>query len=329
MLLDLKRKEVMVIRSCKSTEFKDSEISQIYDLYEAVFKERRSNDFFKEQFMNTALGYSYHAIAEDNGKIVGHNVYVPFYYLKKSERFLLVLSIDAMVHPDYQGKGIYSKLLKACESLAVSEGCKIRVGFPNENSYPIQTKAFKYHDFGTLDIYCLPVKPSSIKSLLIPFDWVSKIVAKIKMSGVSREDQEHPIDNKSYIIKRDRSAFDHYRYKWFGGDYSYIDNEKYKAVYRKYVFKGVTAIFLMDVFPLDKIYFDNAVKTIYSKHHDVPFIFYVGNLKFSPKSMFKIPKFIEPKHFHFVGKFLDDKFKTSEFLDINNWELNLSSYDLL
>lgn len=316
----------MIIRSCKSTDFTDDEIMKIYNLYEIVFKEKRSKDFFYQQFMNTPLGYSYHAVAEIDGEIVGHNVYVPFYYLKGEKKFLMALSIDAMVHPYHQGKGIYSKLLKACEDLAVSEGCKIRIGFPNENSYPIQIKAFKYHDFGTMDTYCLPIRPSSVKSFFRPFDWLTKLIAKNKINSSSTNDNH---DTPQYLIRRERDSFDKCRYNWYGGDYQILNAQDFKAVYKKSSFKGIDATFLIDVYPLNRNNFDLAVKYIYSQMPNTSLILYVGNLKFRPKTMFKIPKRLEPKCFHFVGKVLDKEYETPEILDINNWELNLSTFDLL
>lgn len=315
----------MIIKSCKSFELSDQDIEQIYNLYDIVFHEKRDSNFFKEQYLNTALGYSFHAVAEEDGKIVGHNVYVPFFYYKNNERFLLALSIDAMVHPDFQGQGIYSKLLYACEELAKKEGCKIRIGFPNENSYPIQTKAFKYHDFGTLDIYFLPHRLSKLNSLLLPIEWLSRVVNKIKYSkNFSRVDFEPVI----FPIRRDRKSFDKYRFNWFGGNYQIVEKEKCTFVYRAAKFKGISALFLMDVYPLSKQNFDLATKYLFERERDYPFIIYVGHLPFKP-SMYKIPKKVEPKHFHFVGVALDEKFNNKEILDINNWELNLSSYDLL
>jgi uncharacterized protein YfeS len=45
--------------------------------------------------------------------------------------------------------------------------------------------------------------------------------------------------------------------------------------------------------------------------------------------MIKIPKKIEPKQFNFSIKILDNNIKSENIENIKNWDVNLSSYDLL
>lgn len=317
----------MEILSKKSHEFSKEEIQQIYDLYEKVFHERRDEKFFHEQFCNTSKGYSYHAVAVDNGKIVGHNVYVPFEYLKDDTPFTLVLSIDAMVDPDYQGKGIYGKLLKACESLALKEDVKIRIGFPNENSYPIQMKAYKYYDFGTLDTYCLPLKPSHFKGILKIFDPLTSFIARRKLGDGRIKMMTFPYEAK---FRKNRESFNVYRYKWFDGKYHIVKfDDEVRFVYKKFSFKGIEATFLMDFYPVTRQAFESACRYIGNKDKESTALFYVGQLPFKQSSLFKLPKKLEPKKFHFVAKVFDKDFIGEEGLDINNWDMNLASFDLL
>lgn len=316
----------MEIISKLSSDFTKDEIQQLYDLYEVVFGERRSESFFYEQFFNTSKGYSYHAIAVDNGKIVGHNVYVPFEYLKDDESFNLVLSIDAMIHPEYQGKGIYGRLLKSCESLAFTDDIKIRIGFPNENSYPIQMKAYKYYDFGTLDTYFIPLKPSHFKPVLKFLDPLAKCIVKYK----NRKKANLPSQNLDARFRRNPDSFNSYRYKWFGGNYKIVKLPGgLRFVYKKFCFKGVEASFLMDYSPKTRFAFESACRYIVQNDSESTGLFYVGNLPFMQSCLFKIPKFMEPKKFHFVAKVFDPDFFASDGLDINNWDINLSSFDLL
>ena len=318
------------IETRRSTEFSDQEIAEIYSLFEDVFHKKREVGDFKAQFFNTSLGYSFHAIARENGKIVGHNVYVPFKYLYNDKTFLLCLSMDAMIAEQARGKGLYRKLLKACERLAVSEGCCLRIGFPNDNSYPLQVNVFKYHDIGKLNTYCLPLKVSAFLSKMSFFDWLSVIFSK----GLLWLSSILPSSSKkhSYPFQKDRSDFDSFRYKWFGGHYQTIEKNGMKCIYKIDIFKGVKAAFLIDVWPLSKRNFDLAVREVTDKvKTTVPFILYVGNLPFTPLSLVKIPNFAAPKTFHFVGKILDkDFFKSEEeVFNIKNWDLNLSNYDLI
>ena len=57
---------------------------------------------------------------------------------------------------------------------------------------------------------------------------------------------------------------------------------------------------------------------------------YVGHLHFTPISMIKIPRKFEPKSFRFDCRILDkEKLSKEDVLNLDNWEVDLSSYDLL
>lgn len=317
----------MEILTKKTTDITPEEAHGIYDLFELVFKKKRNVASFYDEYCNTSKGYSYHAIAKDGEKIIAHNVYVPFKYLKDNIPFYLALSIDAMVHPDYRGKGLYGRLVEACGAAAIRDGCKMRIGFPNENSYPVQIKKFKFNDIGSLNTYCLPVNIGAIYKKLRILTPIGKLFTKIIIgfSVLSKWSKQEYL----YKYRKDRSDFDNHRYKWFDGDYEIVEYESIKFVYKNSDFKGQQATFLMDVFPLSKKNFDEACRYIYRHEKTTPIILYVGNLPFFPLSMMRIPKFIEPKHFHFVGKIFDKEFVDEDSLKINNWEVNLSNYDLL
>lgn len=311
----------------RTNELTKAEVSAIYRLFEVVFEKKREDDSFFEEFGNTSKGYSYHAIGVENGEIVGHNVYVPFRYLKDGQPFFLALSMDAMVHPAYRGKGLYRKLLMACGEAAMADGCKMRMGFPNDNSYPIQVKYFKFDEIGSLDTYCLPIRVGGVSKRVSFLNPLSKFFASfiILFSHLSQRSRKE----YSFRFRKDRSDFDEHRYKWFGGDYQIVERNGFKFVYRNSDFKGIQATFLMDVYPLSKRNFDEACRCIYSLEKQTPIILYVGKLPFKPLSMLRIPHCVEPKHFHFVGKVFDENFLGTEVLDIKNWEVNLSNYDLL
>lgn len=318
---------MLKILNKKTSEISDSEIESIYDLFEEVFHKRRIIKDFKDQFLNTSLGYSFHSIAVDDGKVVGHNVYVPFGYLKDSTPFIACLSVDAMIHPDYRGKGLYRKLLLGCEELAKSEGCRIRIGFPNDNSYPVQINGFKYNDVGRLDTFCLPIKIGEFSDKLKLFNFATRICASI-LTNISKLSSSSSLHEYKY--RKDLNSFDSYRYKWFDGDYKILNKDGVKIIYKDSDFKGKKATFILDVQPMNKRNFDMAVREVYKNVKSYsPFILYVGNLHFSPLSMIRIPAKFEPKHFHFVTKILDPAFIGGDSLDIKNWELNLSNYDLL
>lgn len=311
----------------KTHEISREEIYGIHELFEGVFGKKRDTDTLLNEYTNSSKGYSYHAIATDNNTVVGHNVYVPFKYLKGEQEFYLALSIDAMVHPNYRGKELYSKMVDLCGKAAAEDGCKMRIGFPNDNSYPIQVKKIRFNDIGRLDTYFLPVNIGKLSRSLRLLNPLSRLFAAI-ITALSKLSSNNTREY-SYKYRKDRADFDLFRYKWFGGDYTVVEDGNLKFIYRDSEFKGKRATFLMDVFPLSKSHFDKACRYIYNHEKHTPLILYVGNLPFRPLSMLRIPHCIEPKHFNFVGKIFDPDFFETDVLDIKNWELNLSNYDLL
>lgn len=87
----------------------------------------------------------------------------------------------------------------------------------------------------------------------------------------------------------------------------------------------------MDVHPLIKKNFDKAVRLmVEDKKSECGLFLYVGHLHFMPISMIKIPRKFEPKSFRFDCRILDkEKLSKEDVLNLDNWEVDLSSYDLL
>ena len=75
---------------------------------------------------------------------------------------------------------------------------------------------------------------------------------------------------------------------------------------------------------------EKAVRKIYlNEYKYIDMIIYVGKLHFRPFSLVKLPRFLEPKKFRFTCRVLDDNYFDNSVYDISNWDINLSSFDLL
>ena len=95
-------------------------------------------------------------------------------------------------------------------------------------------------------------------------------------------------------------------------------------------FNPVKTAFLLDVYPMNRSNFEFAVRSIYQERSkDIDLIMYVGDLDFVPVSLIKIPHRFEPKHFHFTCNLIDKSYFDDTLYDIKNWDVNLSSYDLV
>lgn len=311
----------------KTTEITDEEIKVIYHLFEEVFEQKRDPSTFREEYSNTVLGYSYHSMLMNEGEIVGFHSCLPFYYIDNGKRFIAGLGIDSMVKKEFRGFFGFRDMIVACEKRMHDEGCVIRIGFPNDNSYPILIKGFKYKDIGKMITYFLPVRIGGVKPSLHFLNPLSRLGAWliVQFSSFSLNGKEY-----SFRYSKERESFDKIRYKWFNGEYKTIETGDVIARYKIKVQEGVRTAFLLDVYPMSKKIFDKVVRCIYNKERrNIDLIMYVGHLPFSPMSLITMPHKFEPKHFNFTCKVLEKGYFDDSIYDINNWDVNLSNYDLL
>lgn len=311
----------------KTTEITDDEIKDIYRLFEEVFKQKRDPSTFREEYGNTVIGYSYHSMLLHEGEIVGFHSCLPFYYLDNGKMFIAGLGIDSMVKKEHRGFFGFRDMIAACEKRMHDDGCVIRIGFPNDNSYPILIKGFKYKDIGKMITYFLPLRVGGVKPSLRFLNPLSIVGAwlVIQLSKLSLNKKEY-----SFRYAKERESFDKIRYKWFNGDYKTIETGGTITRYKVKVQEGVRTAFILDVHPMSKKMFDKVVRYIYkTEKRNIDLIMYVGHLPFTPMSLITMPHKYEPKHFNFTCKVLEKGYFDDSIYNINNWDVNLSNYDLL
>lgn len=312
----------------KTFEILDEEIIAIYDLFERVFGQKRDVTTFRENYSNTPLGYSYHSILlSDDGEMVGFHSCMPFYYRKDGEQFMVALGIDSMVKKEHRDFFNFHDMIIRCQKRLKEDGCVLRIGFPNDNSYPVLKKGLKHRDIGKLTTYCMIRNVGAVKQGLSRLNILSHCLSKLQYlcSFLS-------VGYKQYEFKyhKDRLTFDKVRYKWFGGHYERVNVKGSDIVYKVELYNGVNTAFLLDVWPLSRSAFEAAVRHIYRKERKkIDMIIYVGMLPFTPISLLTVPHRFEPKHFNFTCKPLVKDYFNDSLYDIRNWDVNLSSYDLL
>lgn len=312
----------------KTFELLDDEIAAIYNLFDEVFGQKRVVATFRENYSNTPLGYSYHSILlSDDGETIGFHSCMPFYYRKNGEQFMAALGIDSMVKKEYRDFFNFHDMIVQCQKRLKEDGCVLRIGFPNDNSYPVLKKGLKHRDIGKLTTYCMIRNVSAVKPGLSGLNFLSRGLSRLQYlcSFLS-------VGNKQYNFKyhKDRPTFDKVRYKWFGGHYERTNVKDSAIVYKIELYNGVETAFLLDVYPLSRSAFESAIRYIYRKERKkIDMIIYVGALPFTPISLITVPHRYEPKHFNFTCKPLVKDYFDDSLYDIRNWEVNLSSYDLL
>ncbi len=315
----------------KTPELTAEEIASYCDCYKRIYNQNREPSIFSAEFSNTCLGYSFHSVlSDDDGHVMGGYTAIPMLYEVKGQEMLFAFGVDLMI--DESLRDDVSNLLsvvKANDKVLKEAGVKCFYGFPNDNSYKVNLAFIRMKDICSLYTYILPWKVGAVKpalSILTPFSWAfAKSMLLLSKFGDNKKTIER-------LIHKKRPEFEKTRYQWFNpDDYHHYKDEEMSCYWKIDSFDGTGAAFLMDVYPMSKYNFDKAVRIAYKDCADkVGLLLYVGCLPFTPCSMIKVPMKFAPKNFHFVAKILDKTALTKEMVcDGNNWDADLSSYDLL
>ena len=123
----------------------------IIELYDIVWPEDKPDlNHWKWEFLDNPVGAIFTFIAEVDGKIVGQSGLLPTWLNWNGKKILGAQAIDAMTHPAYRKKGIYTSLAKESDAYAASQGVSIFYGIPNDLSYPIRVKKLGFADLGAI-----------------------------------------------------------------------------------------------------------------------------------------------------------------------------------
>lgn len=314
-------KLVFVVK--KTTECSDEELKQMNDLFNEVFEKSRSFEVMLNQYIQNPLGFSYHSMIIDSGKIVGMNVYIPVYFRIHGQKVLFADIVDSMISKPYRDVFNYIDMANAGYKRLKNDGIVFAYGYPNDNAYPVTIKAKVSKEVGKMYTYCLPYRIGGIKKGLTLLNWLSIVFCRIwALVAFLLASTKVP----SYMVEKDLTTYNETRYKRNDGQYCFGDGFVYKVM----DYEGIRAVFLIDVFEKSAKNFCKAVKYIMreeKKNFDI--LLYPGHLTFSHSGMIKIPHKFEPKRFVLTGKILDKSYDFSGLWNINNWDTNLSNYDLI
>lgn len=307
----------------KTTEFTHEELVQMNLLFNNVFERERPLEVMMNQYTQNPFGYSYHSVIIDEGNIVGMNVYIPVYFLIDGKKVLFADIVDSMISKSYRDIFNYIEMANAGYKAMKNAGVKYAYGYPNDNAYPVTIKSKVSKEVGRMYTYCLPFRIGGVKKGLGWLNWASMVFCMCWV-GVSSLFASSKVFH--YRIEKDLESYNATRYKRNDGVYSFGDGFVYKVI----DYEGIRTAFLIDVFEKSPKNFCKAVKSIMKKDGmNFDILLYPGRLCFRCCGMVKIPHKYEPKRFVLTGKLLDKSFEFEGFWDINNWDTNLSNYDLI
>ncbi len=142
--------------SClRTTELSADLQIQYLDLFQAVFGTPKPEGLFQRQFLPGPEQAGYHGMMQVEGKLKAAYSAIPLSFIFEHKTIQAALVVDALVHPDFQGKGLLRKVLDSLYSRMKAECFEFLYGMPNTLFQPILTRALGWRDLGQMNWFVL------------------------------------------------------------------------------------------------------------------------------------------------------------------------------
>lgn len=318
-----------VNRNCifKTTnELSMIEREQFRELFSHVFRKEISPCEFERKYVRTSIGYSYHGFMFSKDQLVGTYNIIPYWYDCFGVRVLFGLSADMMVAEEHRsGPFNIIKMVHMVYEGLKRDNIGFVFGFPNDNAYRFTKRILKWNDIGELDFFALPINIAALRPGL---SWVNAIARLCAGSFARIPRVQREVRTNFNVQKVNGGDFEKHRYD---DQYEVIDLPGGgKCLYRIYTEDGgVKTLYIIDVVPMTPKDFLGAMREVYSiadKHADL--ILYVGKLPFHPAGLIRVPRSKQPRRIMMCGKVLDSQSVDERVLHIENWNVNVSNFDV-
>lgn len=313
----------------KTSELSDNEKLSLLECFIDVFDHKRTLEEMCNQYNNTPMGYSIHSLCLDNERVVAAHTAFPAYYWVNSVKHKAFITGDNMVRKAYRDGTVFLDVTLGLFSYMKNNGYSFEFGFPNDNAYLVNKKGKFSIDIGQLDTYVLPYRIGGIKRGFNALNPFSKLFCNLWLSFSSM------IANDTVftpLIHKDDETYNDPRYKRMDGNYQHVKIAGSEFYYKIKTQEGIRTAFLIDVVGKSEKSFCCAAKYIIKHEKDnFDLLMFVGH---PPKGIrrigfVKIPRKYEPKHFYMTGKVYDKNLDAQQIYNIDNWDVNLSDYDII
>lgn len=128
----------------------------------------RSPEYWHWKHESNPFGPSAALVAEADGRLVGLRMFMRWTWTSAEKKILAVRAVDTATHPDWQGRGIFTRLtLKLVERMD-AEGVSFVFNTPNAQSLPGYIK-MGWSSLGRISLLILPLRPwSMLRALAKP-----------------------------------------------------------------------------------------------------------------------------------------------------------------
>ena len=316
----------------KTNELDKKEIDQINHLYNEVFKnyinQDRSHEDFLRKFKSNKKKYFFHVFMKIKNKVIGSYPVIPneFNYYGKELFFGLV--VDTLIDKKYRGNiDNLIKLNNIVYEKLKEENIPFVYGIANKSYHPIIKKLLNYKDISFLNYYINPIKIKR-KNLFIAIINLSLYFLGIFRNIFFYLHTKKTIKKNIYQdnFKTDNNSFINFH------NLKIVNLENLKYAYKiksEIRFnENLKILYIFDINPMNIKTIFEAVKDVKKNHTKIDFVIFVKNGKEKSLNLFKFPKFLLKNKTIVSGKILNSSIIKNNIFDDENWNFNLSNFDI-
>lgn len=147
-------------------EATEADIPRIVSLLKLSLGEKlmpKTEEYWRWKHIDNPFGSSLVLIAEVNDMVIGVRAFMRWRWRAGASSMECVRAVDTATHPEFQGKGVFSKLTKAALSLCRERGYEMVFNTPNKKSLPGYIK-LGWEKAGNLPLTVKIIDPFAIAS---------------------------------------------------------------------------------------------------------------------------------------------------------------------
>lgn len=164
----------------------EEDIPQIIQLLKASLGESlipKSEALWKWKHLDNPFGKSPVLLAEEDNKIIGVRAFLNWEFVQNNEPINACRAVDTAIHPDFQGKGLFTKLSLNLTDQIREDGTQLIYNTPNTQSLPGYLK-MGWEKWGKLPLkmkFHMGGSASRAKELFSDWSAVQDLIRKIEL----------------------------------------------------------------------------------------------------------------------------------------------------
>src|SRR5437773_1854515 len=122
-------------------------LEQLVQLSRAVYgshPDMDSRDYHRWLYLDGPCGSAIQASAFAGGRMVGHYAVVPLLFHDSHRESRAGLGVNALVHPEAEGRGLFARLVSIADARATAAGIELLYVVPGPQSEPWFTTVLRY-----------------------------------------------------------------------------------------------------------------------------------------------------------------------------------------